>query len=184
MGRPRTRSELLNHVVCLRATKSAGILDARRLPRLATWLLEHGLDMPSIVDLAGLDLAPFFSIDASEMFDRVVEELGMEASDLANELRIALAMAGQAHLEGHVSAERLLAIGVQLTTENNFPDEPDGLMQLYLLADEWLGEWGRGRDAILLDIRSLAQDAVANSPESQAMDPAFLALLIGGAPDM
>jgi hypothetical protein len=58
------------------------LIDGRCLPDLATDLIVAGIDPPSLVELAGRDLAPFDPRDAGDLLVASLEELEMPVPDL------------------------------------------------------------------------------------------------------
>jgi hypothetical protein len=58
------------------------LIDGRCLLDLATDLIVAGIDPPSMVELAGLDLAPFDPRDAGDLLVASLEELEMPVPDL------------------------------------------------------------------------------------------------------
>lgn len=173
---------------CLAALHSAGLVEARQLPGLATWLLANGLETPPIVELASLDLQSFYSADARDLFDELLRQLSIEPLSEKDGLSVALGAAGRLHLDGSLSSKRMLGIGNELAKENSYPSEPEGVMELLALEDEWGGDWrskserSSTRERIMSDVRRIAEAALDESPEAQAADPEFLRLAIPDRP--
>jgi hypothetical protein len=165
------RDDLINNLRCLAAIHAVGLLDSRRIPPLATWLLSHGLDARLIVELAGMDLEPFLAIDASELFDEALFALSVLPFERRDEVRIALAAASAVHLDQRLNAENMMAIGVHLAVRYDYVDDVMGLVGLQ---DEWEGAWGRPHDAITTEVREIALDALRRAPEVLACNPEVL----------
>ena len=169
------KDEAITNLRCLGALHAAGLLDSRRIPQIATWLLARGLETPEIVTLAGMDLAPFLPIDASELFDLTLVSLSVLPFERADEVRVALGAAAAVHLDGGLGPENLMAIGGRLAAQYDYPDD---VMGLYGLEDEWQGGWGRTREAIVTEVREIAMEALRRSPEVRACDPELLSLAL------
>ena len=127
-----------------------------------------------IVKLAGLDLQPFFSIDAAELFDEALQHLPIEAPSREEQLRLALGAVSRLHLDGHLQTRQMLSIGSRLAVQNDYASEPKGVMELYGLEDEWEGSWGRTKPEIEADVRAIAQEVVDGSPDLLHADIEFL----------
>jgi hypothetical protein len=93
---------------CAMALHRSGVLDDRRLPEVATSLLTRGDERPRLVDLASLDMTPFFSIDAAELFEEIVERCGEPTMSDTEALIVTLGILARLHLNGEIPVERML----------------------------------------------------------------------------
>lgn len=160
---------------CLGAIHAAGLLDSQRIPPLATWFLSHGLETPLIAELAGMDLQPFSSMDASELFDEALLALSILPLERADEVRVVLGAASSIHLDGGLGTENLMAVGVHLAIRYDYAHD---VMGLYGLQDEWEGGWGRSHDAIALEVGEIALEALRRAPEVRACDQEVLKIAL------
>lgn len=72
------------------------LLDGRWLPDIAAELIAAGIDPPSLVELAGLDFAPFDPRDAGDLLVASFEELELPMPNLDKALLTAMVFAAWA----------------------------------------------------------------------------------------
>ena len=168
------------NLACAIALHRTGLLEGTRLPSLATWLLSNGLESESIVKLASLDLQPFFSIDAQELFDDVIIELRPD-EPREDILVTSIGCVCRLILNGDLDSPAAMSIGSRLATTNDYPSSPSGIMDLYSLEDEWGAGWGRGREQITADIREIARENLEPSEVATAADIEFLRMALAVA---
>lgn len=170
--------DLEANLTCVAALYRAGLVEGIRLPTVATWFLSHDVETESMLKLASLDLQPFHSIDAQELFDSALRELNEEETKEA--LEISVASLCRLFLEGALGVPTLLSIGARLAVENDYPSEPDAVMHFYGLNDEWDAGWGRAREEITAGVRAAAEEAVEAFPEARQADLEVIALVVIG----
>jgi hypothetical protein len=148
----------------------ARLLDARWLPDISAELLAAGLDSPSLIDLAGLDFAPFDPRDAGDLLVASFDELGLPTPDLRDALITTTLLVAWA-----LATERLLPrYAAQWAARTyiaaDYPDAPRELATLFTLDDEYdqtdYGWWHRSIEDIDSDVRTVVQGLLTghNSP--------------------
>ena len=130
---------LADTLYVIRDAVDLGVIPVKHLPDIATELLVGEIDSPALRELAGLDLEPFTSPDAHELWQQVMAELGAPADDRpvhGSNASAVLASAALVHgLDTASVLNRFCLLAVALDYREN-----DDVMTLRGLDDEWLGE--------------------------------------------
>jgi hypothetical protein len=143
------------------------LLDARGLPDIAAELIAAGLDSPSLVELAGLDFAPFDPRDASDLLVAVFEELELPPPDLVDALKTATLIVAWAVEAGRLLPPYAAAWASRTFMTADCPDKPPELARLFSLDEEYYavdhGHWHRCVEEIDDDARAVVRSLLANS---------------------
>jgi len=127
----------------LRAGVVRRVLDAKRLPTIATHYLMVNLPSDSLALLAGLDVGQEVDpVDARELLSDVLSELG-EPIDERREVELVAMFLAKLHTQALVPARqtcrRFYQLGVEIECE--WPLAQIG--ELFGFDDEWEASWGR-----------------------------------------
>jgi hypothetical protein len=113
------------------------LIDGRCLPDVAVDLMVAGLDPPSLVELAGLDLAPFDPRDAGDLLLASLEELEMPAPDLADALVTMTLFVAWAVQGGRLLPRYAAQWGCRTFIGGGYSAAPTALGKLFRLSDEY-----------------------------------------------
>lgn len=143
------------------------LLDGRWLPDIAAELIVAGLDSPSLVELAGLDFAPFDPRDAGDLLVASFEELELPTPDLRDALITATLLVAWAVQTGRLMPSYATQWASRTFISAEYPDRPPELAKLFSLNEEYeaadYGHWHRPVEVIDEDVRTVVCELFANS---------------------
>lgn len=119
------------------ASSQSGLLIPESLPKVATELLEDGMDSTSLRDLAGLDLSPFDFRDALDLLDNAVAELALPDQSTDQRLTLAAALIAYQCVSGTLRPRMVTKRFYSLAVTEDYPRDPPEIMEFFLLDDEW-----------------------------------------------
>ncbi|HEV7760156.1 MAG TPA: hypothetical protein VGO78_14240 [Acidimicrobiales bacterium] len=144
-----------------------GMLDGRWLPDLAVDLMLAGVEPPSLVELAGLDLGPFDPRDAGDLLVAAFDELDLPMPDRDQAFVTATAFVAWALHTGNVPPRDAVRWAYRSCVQWDPPPGPPELFRLRDLDDDYsLAERGisvRSIEDVDDDVRVLAARLVADA---------------------
>lgn len=155
------------------ATLWAGLVTTDQLPVVGAALLADGVDTPSLVLLAGLDLSPFEPRDARELFEAVLAEAAIKRPTVEERIGLVCQAVGSLYSQGRLNIGRAWYLCAEFAIPSDHTHHD--VVRLYSLQDEWEGSWGRPKREVEAEVHELIVGMAEGEPPYRALAEAIVA---------